>query len=287
LHGEFMLAQGEARFDRAGLEHLASMVREPHGTYGRLERAHATGAVAFFPDDDGWLWLDETPLPRRSYLMFCDPNTCEQGAGTSDRDKTACGILRDGYLDEAGRAHPTTLAAALHWPGGVQSDSDVLARRMALLADFYGGAMAVVEANNFGSALMKDLAHEGVALWRRTKVDDVNPSKELKIHGYLSTGRSREWWVQKCAAVIREQEFCCRYPPAVEEFQTFVTKASGRTEALEGCHDDWVAGIGIGLVVACYSTLTAPQPLREWRDGVSYTPGTTLAGGSYGNGALG
>jgi hypothetical protein len=261
------------------------MVQEPHGTYGRLERGRATGSVAFFPDDEGWLWLDEPPRPRRSYLMFCDPNTCEQGAGTSERDKTACGILRDAYLDEQGRAHTTTLAAALHWPSGVKWDSDVLARRMALLAEFYGGAMAVVEANNFGSALMKDLAHEGVALWRRTKIDDVNPSKELKINGYLSTGRSREWWVQKCAAAVREKELCCRYAPAATEFQTFVIKTSGRAEALEGCHDDWVAGIGIGLVVGCYTMLAPPAPVRSW--GESYGTGATVAGGSYGNGALG
>jgi hypothetical protein len=148
--------------------------------------------------------------------------------------------------------------------------------------------VAVVEANNFGSALMKDLAREGVALWRRTKVDDVNPSKELKINGYLSTGRSREWWVQKCAAVIREKELSCRYAPAAEEFQTFVIKTSGRAEALDGCHDDWVAGIGIGLVAACYTVLPPPAPVRG--AAVSYYgggAGTMAAGGCFGSGALG
>lgn len=261
LHGEFMESTGEARFDREGLKHLADMAATGHerALIGSLEQSRATGSAIFIRDDAGWIWLDEAPQPGGEYLIFCDPNTCEQGEGTEDRDNTACGVIRAAWIDDQGVEHNDQLVAALHWPGGVKWDSDVLAKRMKLLSAYYGGAMAVVEENNFGSALMKDLQREGVPLWVRTKIDDVNPNKQLKIVGFKTTQRSREHWVQAGTTAVREQSFVCRYKPACEEFQTFIILPSGRAEAQAGCHDDWVAGIGIGLLVRCFSKIPFPQ----------------------------
>lgn len=287
LDGEFMEAAGETKFDREGLSVIAAMAKEGHGraTIGRFESI-GSGSVRFFPDPAGWFWMDEDRREGCRYLQACDPNTCEQAEGTTDRDNTACVILRDAYLsnDGTGTEWKTTVAGVMHWPGGVKWDSDTLARRMKLVSDYYGGCMTVVEANNFGSALMKDLVREGVALWRRTKIDDINPSKEHRLLGYLSSGKTREWWVQKCATIIREHGLVCRYLPASNEFGTFIISASGKAEAMAGCHDDWVSAIGIGLVVGCYSILALAASQQQWRQ---QDAGAGVLVTQKGSGALG
>jgi hypothetical protein len=296
LHGDFMLAEGETKFDREGLDHIRAMAAQGHGLVrlGRLEESRATGTAIWLPDDSGWLWMDEKPMPGGEYLITVDPNTCEQAEGTEERDNTACAVIRKGWFDSDGE-HPDHVVATLHWPGGVKWDSDVLAKRIKLLADHYGGCMAVVEANNFGSALIAKLQALHVRLWHRTKIDDVNPNKETKLVGFLSTSRSREHWIQAMAAAIREKALICRYQPAAQEFLTFITLPSGRSEAQGGYHDDWVAAIGIGLVVRCFTTFRATIEQRvgayahtdNWGRPYDTQPGISTMGGVNKWGACG
>ena len=79
--------------------------------------------------------------------------------------------------------------------------------------------------------------------------------------------------------------------PACSEFQTFIITPEGRAEAQAGCHDDWVAGIGIGLVVSCYSVLQPSAPIRDLQQngGYSFRPSGRSGpmSGAYGRGALG
>ena len=302
LHGEFMLADGETKFDRQGLEYLRKMAEDVDGDpnrkwkgpgkIGRLEQSNATGSVTFIEDEDGWLWMDEDRIPGCSYMISCDPNKCEQAEGTSDRDNTACGVLRQFYLTAEGEEKKEQMVACLHDQRGesnrgVKWDSDTVARRMKLMSDYFGRCMAVIEENNFGSALIKECQFQGIPLWRRTKTDDINPNKELKIVGYSSSAKTREWWVQKCSAAVRDKSLVCRYKPAVDEFSTFITLPNGRAEAIAGKHDDWVAMLGIGLVVQCYSMLPKVQRMVAqpgWGGG-GYAAAESV--GSKGSGALG
>lgn len=277
LHGEFMLADGEMRFDREGLTHLAEQVKA--GAHwlktGHLEVSRAFGTATFLPGDD-WLWIDEPPTPGHRYLITVDPNTCEQAAGTTDRDNTSALVLREQYFDDEKLLHPDMVAAALTWPGGVKWDSDVLAERLKLMSDYYGGAMIVVECNNFGSALLKTLHALGVPLWRRTKIDDVNPNKRHRLLGWLTTERSRLHWVEAVAKAVRKDAdgigLECRFKPVVDELHTFILTPDGRAEAQEGTHDDHCAALGIGLSVRCFETFhrIIPQEQRNvWRAGES------------------
>lgn len=276
LHGEFMLAEGETKFDRDGLKHLMVMAEgHDRAGLGVIEPNCATQTPTWMSDAAGWLWMDEKPMGGCDYLIFCDPNTCEQAVGTSERDNTAAGVIRAAYIDEQGVEWKDQLVAALHWPGGVKWDADVLATRIDLLSKYYGRCMAVVEANNFGSALMVHLQRLGVPLWQRTKVDDVNPNKTHRVNGFLSTERTRTHWVEAGTAMVREQSMIMRYHPACQEYQTFIVLPSGRAEAQEGCHDDWVAGIGIGLVVRCFTRL--PKRVQIVQNQRKRVPVTTSA----------
>ena len=256
LHGEFMISEDESKFDRVGLEQLMIMAKAGHGMakLGVIENYRATGSPVFMPAAEGaWLWMDEAPEHSREYLIACDPNTCEQAEGTNSRDNTACVVLRKGYTSSTGIEYKDMVVACLHWKGGVKWDSDILSERIVALSKFYGGCMIVVESNNFGGAVIKDLQKLNANLWRRTKIDDINPNKQVRIYGFLTTQRTREHWVQAVTIAIRDQSFICRYLPAVNEFATFIVLESGRSEAQQGCHDDWVSAIGIGLSVQCWT----------------------------------
>jgi len=70
LHGEFMEAESEGRFDRAGLEVLREMAEVGHGQAerGTLDGGQTSGPWAatinsFRPDPAGWLWMSEPPIP--------------------------------------------------------------------------------------------------------------------------------------------------------------------------------------------------------------------------------
>jgi hypothetical protein len=293
LHGEFMLADGESKFDREGLEYLAQMANDGYGkgVIGRLEKSDVFGNVQFHPDPDGWLWLDEDRKEGCSYMISCDPNKCEQAEGTKNRDNTACAVLRDAYLSSDGQEMKEQVVACMHDQRdgknpGVKWDSDVVASRMKLLSDYFGRCTAVIEENNFGSALIKECQKEGVPLWRRTKTDDVNPNKILRIVGYSSSAKTREWWVQKCSVAIRDKSLVCRYKPATDEFATFIVTPSGRSEAIAGKHDDWVACIGIAMVVRCYSPMPRIQRYRAVASGIGYGDGYS-GNAAKGSGAFG
>lgn len=273
LDGEFMEETGEVRFDLEGLKALRVQSDIGHDRAKIVTlQVSAIGKLFTMNDSSGWLWVEETPQPGGEYLLFCDPNTCEQGEGNSERDNTACGVLRKGYISGDGIERPDHIVAVLHWQGGVKWDSDVLAVRMKLLADWYGKAMTVVEANNFGSALIKDLQREGVRLWRRTRVDDKDPNKKISLLGFLTTERTREHWVQACSKALRMNEdgegnksmsLRCAYKPAVDEFHSFIFTPDGRGEAQPGTHDDWCAGIGIGLTVRCFTMMPNVDERRQ------------------------
>lgn len=272
LDGEFMEASSEQRFDRDGLAILKAQAEVGNRTalIGSLHKGSATSTIQFTREECGWLWLDEEPIIGGEYLFCCDPNTMEQGEGAKDRDNTAGGILRRGYIDERGIEHADQLVAALHWPGGVKWDSDVTAQRTKLLLEWYGNCEAVIEANNFGSAFMKELQNAGVTkIWKRKKVDSANPNKTIDSLGWLTTVRTREHWVQACTKALRCNTddrgrqsigLTCRYQQAVDEFHTFIFTPDGRGEAQAGTKDDFVAMLGIGLTVRCFTKLTAPKP---------------------------
>lgn len=262
LDGEFMPADGEMRFDWEGLEALRFQ-RDfmPPGQIGVL--VEVMGTISFQPREDGWIWIAEHPRIGCEYAEFCDPNTCEQSEITNERDNSAPGVLRKDFIEAAtGEIHLTRLAAALHWPGGVKWDSDVLAHRMDLMSKYYGRCIATVEANNFGSALIKELQALGVPLWQRTQVDSSNPNKQLKFMGFLTTKKTKEWWVEECAQVVRDKEIIIQYAPAVDDFESFVRKPDGTCGAIDGKHDDWVAGIGICLVTKAWKRMQPPPRVQ-------------------------
>jgi hypothetical protein len=285
LHGEFMDADGELRFDREGLDALAEMASHGHAVAERLvlhEQAPLHGLTRAWPapglDKDGWVWCAERPRPGCSYIGFCDPMTGEQSEGSRLRDTHAAGILRAPYVDGDGVEHDAELVAAIYTPNAEDPsgaacrwDNDILAQRFAMLLKWYGNPMCIVEANNAGTEVIRLLLLDGCHLWRREKPNHRLPGRKmLEVVGFQTNGATKGYWIGALQTAIRERMLVCKFAPAVHQCGTFVLNEKGSGEAQPGCHDDWVTGLGLALYqVHAATTYVMAEALRGGREGVA------------------
>lgn len=263
------LTSGNPRFNLVGVARIQAMAEAGHdkAKIGTLEEHN--GQVRWIPDAKGWVWLSEDHIFGCSYTMIGDIMTGAQSAGSKERDKHAVGILREGYHDEQKVWHPTELVATIHVDDGCEWDVSILAERAARLAKYFGNCTTVPEANNAGMEYIARLQLLGADVWQREDMDHIRPGKKLKKPGYWTgPGKSgtRNAWVEKLAETLNEcsgepgsESFVCRYKPAAAEFGWFVRNSDGSCSAIDGKHDDWVAAIGIGLRVSCFSRLPLPE----------------------------
>jgi len=261
LHGEFMEADGEQRFDREGLEALREMAEVGHGAaeIGVIHEQEARGgftpAPTFGMDPGGWLWLRERPIPGCAYIGFCDPMTGEQSEGSKQRDTHAAGILRAAYVDAAGVEHDAELVAAIYVASTVENsgaccqwDNDILAARFAMLLRYFGNCVCICESNNSGTEVIRLLLLEGCRLWRREKPNHRVPGRKmLDVVGFQTTAATKNYWIGALGTAIRDQSLVCKFRPAAEQCATFILNDKGRGEAQAGCHDDWCTGLGLGI----------------------------------------
>jgi hypothetical protein len=270
LHGEFMLDGAESRFDFEGLEWLQRIAENTHGSARRGIISEHGGTFSFRPVEDGWAWISEAPAEGRAYLAFADPMKGEQSAGSAKRDTHACGVIREGYLDESRIDHPDELVAAIFvedpeaFSGAAcRWELSVLAHRLWLLAGYYGGCTIVPEENNYGGVLIKELLDLGADVWQREDPDHERTGRRtIRKYGFQTNTRTKRYWVEALAKAIFEQTFICRFKPAVAQFAAFIQNDDGTCEARPGAFDDFVAGVGIALSVGAYTRIAPPRVVR-------------------------
>lgn len=281
LHGEFMEAEGELRFNRNGLDrikasaetfeaHWRAQLREhPEAALiGELHQQEKTNAITWLPDyETGWLWCAEKPRGGCRYIGFCDPMTGAQSEGSLKRDTHAAGILRLAYTDftvSPAVSYDDEVVAVLHHPDGCRWDNDILAERFALLLHWYQ-CLAIVEANNSGTEVMRLLMLDGCNLWRRRKRNHKNPGKKLEVVGFQTTAGTKSEWIGALGRAIREQDLTCNYLLAARQFCTFILNEKGTGEAQGGAFDDFVTGVGLALYAReSASVYPLPTPVNQF-----------------------
>lgn len=261
------LASGRPRFDMDRLVKMEAKAKIKHGQaqLGAVERSE-TG-VSFVPKKDGdtWLWMIEPPTFGHKYLAFLDPCTGAQNEGSPFPDAHAAGIWRAGYMDGKEWVKPR-LVACIDVPNGCRWEDNLLAQRLKDLADLYGGCMIVPETGN-GLGALNALQHVGATIYQREKMDAMYPGQRLRIAGWETSGGTRPIVVNALATAIAEDAIEVEYLPAISEFKTFVINDRGIARSKQGCHDDQVMGLAIGLQCIDYAKpLLPPQrfkPLEE------------------------
>lgn len=287
LEGQFMEAAAEARFNAGGLKAMADEAAEFERRWRIRARERPadsiigelydqpSGGIQWMPDiDAGWVWIREAPVYGCEYIGWGDPMTGEQSEGSLKRDTHAFGILRTAYIDQQKVFHPDEIVAILYAPHeGVRWDNDIVSERFDILLRYYGDCCAVVEANNSGVEVLRLLKMAGRNLWLRPKHDHRNPGRRLEVMGFQTNAATKNLWIGAIGRAIRENEpiegaepsptrLICLYPLAVSQFSTFILNEKGVGEAQEGCFDDFVAGIGMGLFAKDSATKLIERPVN-------------------------
>jgi len=177
------------------------------------------------------IWLP--PQAGREYVMGVDP----AGGGT-DGDY-ACAQVIDRQLG--------TQCAELmgHYP------PRELAQKAIALGKEYNGALAAVERNNHGHAVL--------AYLRMKEYPNVYAQRGLD--GWLTSAVSRPAMIENLAAALVEQPELFRSVRLLSECRTFVRYGDGKTGAAAGAHDDCVMALAIAWAVRAAE---AGRGARAW-----------------------
>lgn len=266
---EAFLSSGKPRFSRDGLAKQDALSRgaERILEYGDISLSEDWRA-AWQPtsEEESVIHLYEHPRHGREYILIVDPMTGETQANGKDPDCHSVIVLRKGYLDEHGIWHPPAMAARIRPPRrdykyACRWDADVLEATIYRMALYYGNCRIVVEMNkDIGITELlkargrdKDTRHPAPKprLYER-EVFNEREQRRTKSLGWMTTSGNREALINSLAQAIRKTgdegagiEIRC--PHAISECRHFEVAPSGRSEAVDGWHDDDVLALAIGV----------------------------------------
>jgi hypothetical protein len=165
------------------------------------------------------IWLP--PQAGREYVMGVDP-----AGGGADGDYS-CAQVIDRKLG--------TQCAELvgHYP------PRELAQKLLVVGKEYNFALAAVEKNNHGHAVLAYL---------RMK-EYPNVFAQRGQDGWLTSAVSRPAMIENLAAALVEEAGLFRSARLLSEFRTFVRFGDGKTGAAPGTHDDCVIALAIAWAV--------------------------------------
>ena len=123
---------------------------------------------------------------------------------------------------------------------------DVLAERVAEIADYWNKAYVTVESNNYGSTTVLRLKE----LYPAAKIFRSRQDSDNIIHyGYRTTSKTKPIMLGNLRQELAA-EFIIRSPLLRDELSTFAEQVNGKMEAEPGCFDDRVMAIAVGLMGA-------------------------------------
>ncbi len=255
------MKSGNMRFNSTGVAILRKRATKP-AMHGMIEEAK--GRVAWRNTDptEAKFTLWEKPAPARKYILAVDPMTGASQAAGLDPDKHSAVILRSGFWNELKQwTRPAMVARVIpcRW------EIDTLEDAIWKLARYYGsrsGCMIAIEMN-MDRGLTELLKLRSANLYMR-EVFNRREVKTTTALGYQTNEKTRETLITTLAAAVREWDtpgngidiWC---PHALEQFENFIRKENGRSEAGQGFKDDDVLAISLGLELIEHASLYVPE----------------------------
>lgn len=206
----------------------------------------ADGTVIRKEEGDA-LWIYEDPVAGREYVLWADPaEGIERGTGDDsslDPVRAANSGLTDfsvwGVIDRETREDVAVFCGRI----GVSE----LARMIDVWGRHYNDALAAVERNNHGHAVLLKLeeicAYPNVYRHMDRIQDDGG---EETRPGFPTDKSTRSTALDDLDMEMREGLYRPIDPRMKEQMKTFVVNAKGKAEAGDGYHDDLVLGRAIG-----------------------------------------
>jgi hypothetical protein len=263
------LHSGKCKFDMMKLKVMKERAASVVAYFGRLnlqESVEYGDSVSFEPTsvEEHFLKVWEYPVDGCRYLIACDPMTGISQTVGEDPDAHAVFVMRAGYFDStAGRWRPPMVCARLRH--GAQWDIDILEVEVWKLSLMYGRCIIVPEMNADRGMVEMGLKKRGANIYERQEWN----RRENRVTGqlgWMTRPENRGAILDGVARVVREQGtegdgLDLFDVDTIGEMETFVTKPSGKAEAMSGCHDDTVLALAIGL--ACIGSCTMYRVQRR------------------------
>lgn len=251
---------GNSVFAASHVELLRAGCRKPLMT-GELRAAAQRGPAAlhdieFRPDPDGslqvWALPQKEPLAADRYIVAVDV-----GGRSASSDWSVIAVI------DTLTPVPEVVA---QWRGHI--DHDLLAWKSATIAQWYCGALLVVESNTLetsdaygvhGTYILGQLNYHYPNMYRRTVPDSASGQQEPRI-GFHTNRATKAMAINELIAAVRDGSYTERSTVACDEMITYRHTPGGGFEAAPGHHDDVLMTRAIALCVA------ADMPRRSTAD---------------------
>lgn len=251
---EAFVASGESVFDKEAVTaQLARVARLSPGRTGYFkykkdckpihtdsgELAYVEWSISdieFFEDPGGYIRLHEEPekrLDREGRVTELAPYVIGgDTAGTGEDYFTAKVICN---LD--GRTVATLRKQRI--------DEDLYAEQIYCLAKYYNEAFIGIEINySMHPTRVLSSIYRYPNMYMRRRMDTLTDTVEM-AYGFETTVRTRPVIISELVSIIRENAALEVDRETLMEMMTFVKKANGRQEAIDGEHDDLVMALAI------------------------------------------
>lgn len=243
---------GSGVFPADCVAELAKGCRPPEDTawiIGRVDDCCLRRQLLDIADDArGTLSVWSAPLAasgRNRYVAAVDVG------GRSDKSDYSVILV----LDSAAPSGKPEVVA--QWRG--HCDHDILTRRAALLARWYGEALLVVESNTLetdgadgetGLSLLAELAEDYPNMYHRECYDREYSADMPGVRvGFHTNRATKSMIITNLIAMVRDGAYVERDTAMINELSVFEYKGNGSTGAKDGCHDDLLMTRAIGLHV--------------------------------------
>ncbi len=206
-----------------------------------------------------WEDVDKSVEMRNRYLVCVD-----LGKGATDAADNSVACVFDRYWQQEGEdGYPEVIA---EW-AGKESETDLLAWKIAQIAAYYNNALLVIESNTIDSskedrfrAVLDEIKDYYTNIYKRpidnkTDVGNVGAFR----YGWNTNHQSKEEICSDLDWALREGMYVERCKEAVDEMKIFERKKDGSLGNVEGKnnHDDRVITRAIGMHF-CYKKMDKP-----------------------------
>lgn len=207
-----------------------------------------------------WADVDKSVDMHDRYVVCVD-----LGKGATDAADSTIACVFDRYWQQEGEdGYPEVVA---EW-AGKESETDLLAWRIAQIAAYYNNALLVIESNTIDSskesrfrAVLDEIKDYYPNIYKRSIANktDVGTTGGFR-YGWNTNHQSKEEICADLGWALREGMYVERCREAVDEMKIFERKADGSLGNVEGKHnhDDRVITRALG-VHFCYKKMPAPR----------------------------
>jgi hypothetical protein len=265
-------ASGSAALDAEGLQALRAMSQNVEPMYGDIVSSTAHKSALFAPTtrEQGSVWIWDQPVVGARYLVAVDPMSGKSDiTGSGEKDRNSVLVLRDAMLQPGGLLVPPKLVARIAPPN--QWDDKVIARWIALLSLYYGGAIVVVEANCGGGIIEELRDSYATPLLHRPEFNKTTQRQETRL-GWWTDKISRRIMISELQDHVRERKIHIPCRHTVAELASLIIDHDGQVRAPGRHHDDDALALAMALACLRSSTLyrdhrrvSHPRPVDHYR----------------------